>query len=131
MDVPCELVLNENDKKCCQRKPNEMCRIWTRKFEKVNPSLQNGHQNVEQDSLVMIHGLGAGGALFALNFDGLSKHFTVYCLDLPGTFILPGQHRIRVYGYKSNYYPVEPSNGLQIKTKHLNHYYRLCEKFSV
>ena len=73
-----------------------MCRIWTRKFETVkidNPTLQNGHvaHHVEEDNdcLVMIHGLGAGGALFALNVDGLSKHFTVYCLDLPGTFILP------------------------------------------
>ena len=37
-----------------------------------------------QAALVMVHGLGAGGALFALNFDGLAKHFTVYSIDLPG-----------------------------------------------
>ena len=32
----------------------------------------------------MVHGLGAGGALFALSFEELAKHFTVYCIDLPG-----------------------------------------------
>ena len=36
--------------------------------------------------LVMVHGLGAGGALFALSFQELAKHFTVYCIDLPGSF---------------------------------------------
>ena len=34
--------------------------------------------------LVMVHGLGAGGALFALNVDGLASCFSVYCIDLPG-----------------------------------------------
>ena len=32
----------------------------------------------------MVHGLGAGGALFALSFEELAKHSTVYCIDLPG-----------------------------------------------
>ena len=100
MDIPGELLFDEHENNCCQSKQNEVCRIWTRKFEKVkrnqkaenNQNLQNGHRIPDhdvEDCLVMIHGLGAGGALFALNFDGLSKHFTVYCLDLPGTFSLP------------------------------------------
>jgi hypothetical protein len=105
VDIRSELMFDESDKKCCQRKQNEVCRIWTRKFEKVkivdNKTLQNGHahgadNDKKNDCLVMVHGLGAGGALFALNFDGLSKHFTVYCLDLPGRFKLPVPHSLCV-----------------------------------
>ena len=93
VDIPHDQIFDDNDQKCCQRKRNGICRIWTRKFEKAkiqkDVTHQNGNiRNVESDkesgSLVMVHGLGAGGALFALNFDGLAKHFTVYCLDLPG-----------------------------------------------
>lgn len=32
----------------------------------------------------MIHGMGAGLALFAMNFDDLAKSRTVYAIDLPG-----------------------------------------------
>ena len=32
----------------------------------------------------MVHGLGAGTALFSLNFEGLSKYSTIYAIDLPG-----------------------------------------------
>jgi hypothetical protein len=58
------------------------CRIWTRIF--------NIDSNYEADSpstklpLVMIHGMGAGLAFYALNFDELAKNRTVYAIDLPG-----------------------------------------------
>ena len=101
VDVPAEIF--DTQQGCCKsRKPP--CRIWTRKFEKNSqdndlliqrlPKLKNGigvHHNLEKYKtandypLVMVHGLGAGGALFALSFEELSKHFTVYCIDLPGT----------------------------------------------
>ena len=32
----------------------------------------------------MMHGMGAGLAMFALNFDSLSRTGTVYAIDLPG-----------------------------------------------
>ena len=32
----------------------------------------------------MVHGLGAGLAMFALNFAALSRHGPVYAIDLPG-----------------------------------------------
>ena len=103
VDVPAE-VFNQNQR-CLLREQNP-CRIWTRKFEKVRipdlhtlgdrsteklPTIENDVYNVDKEyldenetALVMVHGLGAGGALFALNFDGLAKHFTVYSIDLPG-----------------------------------------------
>lgn len=34
--------------------------------------------------LVLVHGWGAGGALFAKNFDQLAQHYTVYCIDMVG-----------------------------------------------
>lgn len=51
------------------------CNVWTRVF---NPGVQDKYP------LVMIHGMGAGCALFAMNFDELSKCRTVYAIDLPG-----------------------------------------------
>lgn len=51
------------------------CNIWTRIF---NPGIK------DKCPLVMLHGLGGGIALFALNFDELSKNRTVYAIDLPG-----------------------------------------------
>ena len=105
VDVPADVF--DNQQACCKRK-KPPCRIWTRKFEKLrqsNDDLQNqsskqrlpklrngvsGHHNLDKYKaandypLVMVHGLGAGGALFALSFQELAKHFTVYCIDLPG-----------------------------------------------
>lgn len=54
---------------------NTKCRIWTRIY---NSTAEN---NVP---LVMIHGMGSGMALFAMNLDELSKSRTVYTIDLPG-----------------------------------------------
>ena len=51
------------------------CRIWTRIFN------GNCQDNIP---LVMIHGMGSGSALFAMNLDELSKCRTVYTIDLPG-----------------------------------------------
>ena len=51
------------------------CNIWTRIF---NSGID------DTCPLVMIHGLGGGIALFALNIDELSKHRKVYAIDLPG-----------------------------------------------
>jgi len=51
------------------------CRVWTRRFHSPNSSCT---------PLVMVHGMGAGLAMFALNYDSLAKHRPVYALDLPG-----------------------------------------------
>ena len=51
------------------------CKIWTRIF---NPDVK------DKLPLVMIHGMGSGLALFAMNLDELSKDRTVYAIDLPG-----------------------------------------------
>ena len=62
----------------------EICRIWTRKFNKT-PSNSDGCQSNAKDTpLVLIHGMGAGGAFFTLNVDGLAKFSTVFLIDLPG-----------------------------------------------
>jgi len=53
----------------------EECRVWTRKF---------GADTPDQGPLVMVHGMGAGLALFVLNYDSLATNRTVYALDLPG-----------------------------------------------
>jgi len=55
---------------------SEKCRIWTRIF--------NTQADSEKLPLVMIHGMGSGLALFAMNYDQLAKHRTVYAIDLPG-----------------------------------------------
>jgi len=51
------------------------CKMWTRIF---NPGVNDKYP------LVMLHGMGAGLALFAMNYDELSKSRTVYAVDLPG-----------------------------------------------
>jgi len=56
-------------------------RIWTRKIRRGGGG--GGGQNVGVP-LVMVHGLAAGTAMFAINFDGLAKYSDVYAIDLPG-----------------------------------------------
>jgi len=51
------------------------CNVWTRVF---NSGIE------DKCPLVMLHGLGGGIALFALNFDEICKYRTVYAIDLPG-----------------------------------------------
>ena len=58
------------------RNQNTKCRIWTRIY---NSTAENNLV-----PLVMIHGMGSGMALFAMNLDELSKSRTVYTIDLPG-----------------------------------------------
>lgn len=53
------------------------CRIWTREFGST----------VSRDDrvpLVMVHGMGAGLAMFVLNIAALARQRTVYAIDLPG-----------------------------------------------
>merc|ERR1712123_67960 len=52
----------------------EKCQVWTRKFG-------SGGSEVP---LVMIHGMGAGLAMFVLNLDSLARNRTIYAIDLPG-----------------------------------------------
>ena len=61
----------------CSKNNQKVCRIWTRKFE-------TGKRDNKDYALVMAHGMGAGGALFALSMDELTRYSTVYCIDLPG-----------------------------------------------
>ena len=51
------------------------CRIWTRRF---------GSDIQGKVPLVLVHGMAAGLAMFALNFDDLASERVVYALDLPG-----------------------------------------------
>ena len=51
------------------------CRIWTRKFGEETPG---------KVPLVLVHGMGAGLALFVLNLGPLSSKRLVYAIDLPG-----------------------------------------------
>ena len=63
---------------------SEICRIWTRKFNKTPINSDACQSNAKDTPLVLIHGMGAGGAFFTLNVDGLAKFSTVYLIDLPG-----------------------------------------------
>ena len=49
---------------------NNPVRIWTRKIKRRDSS----DGDTEEVPLVMIHGLAAGTALFAINFDGLAQY---------------------------------------------------------
>ena len=68
---------------------NETCRIWTRQFDKISSKNCDKQGNTDDTPLVLIHGMGAGGAFFLLNVDGLAKFSTVYLIDLPGNTINP------------------------------------------
>lgn len=59
------------------------CRIWTRKFHGPTQKVQKTGDN-KTLPLVMIHGMGAGLAIFALTLDTLSRTRTVFAFDLPG-----------------------------------------------
>jgi hypothetical protein len=50
------------------------CRVWTRRFG-------SGGSEVP---LVMVHGMGAGLAMFVLNYDSLASNRLVYAIDLLG-----------------------------------------------
>jgi len=52
-------------------------RVWTKRWQGPTPSLS-------KPPLVMVHGMGAGLAMFALNIPELSKERTVLAIDLPG-----------------------------------------------
>ena len=52
-------------------------RVWTKRWQGPTPSLS-------KPPLVMVHGMGAGLAMFALNIPELSKQRTVLAIDLPG-----------------------------------------------
>jgi len=51
-------------------------RVWTRRWQ--------GPANSTSPPLVMVHGMAAGLAMFALNIPALSKERTVLAIDLPG-----------------------------------------------
>ena len=68
---------------------NEACRIWTRKFDRISSNSCDDQSNTNDTPLVLIHGMGAGGAFFSLNVDGLTKFSTVYVIDLPGNTNYP------------------------------------------
>ena len=53
----------------CSKNNQKVCRIWTRKFE-------TGNRDNKDYALVMAHGMGAGGALFALSMDELTTYST-------------------------------------------------------
>lgn len=55
--------------------------IWTRKFEQRNAP---GSSSNSSAPLVMLHGMGAGLALFCHNYPRLVTAATVYAIDLPG-----------------------------------------------
>lgn len=59
---------------------NNPVRIWTRKIQRR----ESNDGDAEEIPLVMIHGLAAGTALFAINFDGLAQYSVIYAIDLPG-----------------------------------------------
>ena len=81
-------------------------RIWTRKIRRGGGG--GGEQNVGVP-LVMVHGLAAGTAMFAINFDGLAKYryraLTCFRRFLP-PFRPPFMH--------SNCLSVFPSGGKEI-----------------
>ena len=54
----------------------EDCWIWTRRFSPSSPTTAV--------PLVLLHGMGAGLALFLLNYSALATGRTVFAIDLPG-----------------------------------------------
>jgi len=56
---------------------DQMCNVWTMKFT-------SKAKEKRSTPIVMLHGMGAGWALFAMNIDDLTKDADVYAIDLPG-----------------------------------------------
>jgi len=54
------------------------CKIWTRKFKSKDL------KDETKIPLLMIHGMGAGLAMFALNIETLARDRVVFAIDLPG-----------------------------------------------
>ncbi len=57
------------------------CRVWTRKFGRESEASEAHEDKVP---LVLVHGMAAGVAFFALNVGELSRERPVYAFDLPG-----------------------------------------------
>ena len=68
----------------CFENKNKLCKIWTRKFQKTSSNTYASQPFGRDIPLILIHGMGAGGAFFTLNVDGLAKFSTIYLIDLPG-----------------------------------------------
>lgn len=56
------------------------CRVWTRQFG----NLAEAGGSAAKVPLVLVHGMAAGIAFFALNVGELSKDRPLYAIDLPG-----------------------------------------------
>lgn len=56
----------------------EDCKIWTIKL----------NEESKTTPLVLLHGLGSGVALWALNLDGLTTTRPVYAIDLLGKYLV-------------------------------------------
>lgn len=63
----------------------QRCRIWTRQFGNHTLDEESHKSKVPSPApLVLIHGMGAGIALFALNVVDLSSERPLFAIDLPG-----------------------------------------------
>lgn len=59
---------------------NDKYRIWTL----IAKNKDKDKQNVDKTPLVLIHGMGGGNGIWAMNLDNLAKNRTVYSFDLLG-----------------------------------------------
>ncbi|CDW54016.1 Abhydrolase 6 domain containing protein [Trichuris trichiura] len=59
---------------------NGTCRLWTTVVSSRSP----GDDYSSRTPLVLLHGLGGGGALWMRNFDALAAHRVVYAIDVLG-----------------------------------------------
>ena len=56
---------------------NQQVRIWTRKIQRRRDESPDDEEK-EEVPLVMVHGLAAGTAMFAINFDGLAQYRYIF-----------------------------------------------------